>query len=103
MSHFSSIDLSLPCTEPSTAAVQRQRKLASAIEQGAARIVLVRHGETDWNVSKRLQGQWTGDPAPQLTGDGHAQAERLADHLKGAHPSAECIISSDLLRATQVR
>lgn len=81
--------------------MQRQRKRLQSLRP-AARLVLVRHGETDWNVSKRLQGQWTGHPAPSLTERGCAQATQLATYLAAIYPEAERIVSSDLLRAKQV-
>lgn len=59
------------------------------------RICLVRHGETDWNAERRLQGQLD----IPLNGNGRQQAARLADALKqAAHPFA-ALYSSDLQRA----
>jgi broad specificity phosphatase PhoE len=69
----------------------------------SAKLVFVRHGETDWNVTKRLQGQWTGHPSPTLTERGCAQAAQLAKYLAAKYPEAERIVSSDLLRARQVQ
>lgn len=54
---------------------------------------VVRHGETDWNVSHRIQG-WTDIALNQV---GCAQAERLGHHLEGIPFLA--ILSSDLQRA----
>jgi len=56
---------------------------------------VVRHGETDWNVSRRIQG-WTDIPLNVL---GQSQAERLAEKLQGI--PFQIVISSDLQRAYQ--
>jgi broad specificity phosphatase PhoE len=59
------------------------------------RLLLVRHGETDWNADGRLQGQ-TDRP---LSDFGREQARRLADEL--AAEDLEAIYSSDLSRARE--
>jgi broad specificity phosphatase PhoE len=59
------------------------------------RLVLVRHGETDWNAEGRYQGQ---SNVP-LNANGLAQAEALARRLSGERFDA--IYTSDLARATQ--
>lgn len=58
-----------------------------------ARLVVVRHGETVWNVGGRLQGH--GDS--ELSADGVAQARALAGGLAGGEYAA--LYSSDLGRA----
>ena len=58
-------------------------------------LLLVRHGETDWNADGRLQGQ-TNRP---LSDFGRQQARRLADEL--ATEDFEAIYSSDLARARE--
>lgn len=59
-------------------------------------ILLVRHGQSEWNAARRLQGQTAHVP---LTALGHAQALEAARALAPLRPGA--LISSDLLRATQ--
>lgn len=57
------------------------------------RIFLVRHGETDWNVAKRYQGQ-TDIP---LNDKGKMQAQKVAKRL--ASEKLAAIYASDLQRA----
>jgi len=58
-------------------------------------LLLVRHGETDWNAEGRLQGH-TDRP---LSDFGRRQARQLADELEGEE--IEAIYSSDLARARE--
>ena len=58
-------------------------------------LCLVRHGQTDWNLEGRYQGQ---SDVP-LNENGLAQAKSLTEQLKGQTFSA--IYSSDLMRARQ--
>jgi broad specificity phosphatase PhoE len=58
-------------------------------------LLLVRHGETDWNADGRLQGQ-TDRP---LNDFGRRQAQRLGEQLQGERLVA--IYSSDLARARE--
>lgn len=59
------------------------------------RLVLVRHGETEWN----REGRWMGQTDVPLNDKGLAQAEAAAQSLRGQ--PLEAIYSSDLLRARQ--
>ena len=59
------------------------------------RIVLIRHGETDWNVDGRYQGQ----ADPPLNKKGWLQARQLAEQLQGAKIGV--LYTSPLLRAKQ--
>jgi 2,3-bisphosphoglycerate-dependent phosphoglycerate mutase len=59
------------------------------------RILLARHGETDWN----REGRWQGHSDQPLNATGRAQADALARRLRGEPVSA--LYTSDLLRASQ--
>jgi broad specificity phosphatase PhoE len=59
-------------------------------------LLLVRHGQTEWNARGLMQGQTAHVPLTEL---GHAQAEAAAAELAGLGPGA--LVSSDLLRARQ--
>ncbi len=61
----------------------------------ATQLILIRHGETAWNVERRLQGHI--DIA--LNEHGEMQAHALGRALQ--HCNLEAVISSDLLRARQ--
>ncbi|GAA1864359.1 histidine phosphatase family protein [Asanoa iriomotensis] len=59
------------------------------------RLVLVRHGESHWNVEERYQGQEDSG----LTEVGRAQAEMAAEVLIDRYGAADLVLSSDLPRA----
>ncbi len=61
----------------------------------ARTLVLLRHGETDWNLTGRAQGH----ADVPLNATGHAQARAAARALAGF--GAVRLWSSDLIRATQ--
>jgi broad specificity phosphatase PhoE len=56
-------------------------------------LILVRHGETDWNAQLR----WQGNSDTQLNDAGREQARRLADELG----RVDALYSSDLARARE--
>lgn len=56
-------------------------------------LLLVRHGETDWN----RYGRWQGHSDTHLNELGREQAARLADELDGVH----VVYASDLARARE--
>lgn len=60
-------------------------------------ILLCRHGETSWNIERRIQGQ--NPAAPGLSQMGHRQAQRLAERLTTA--GVDVLVSSDLTRALE--
>lgn len=61
----------------------------------ASRVILWRHGRTEWNVVSRFQGQ-ADVPLDEM---GYEQAARAAEVLAGYQPSA--LYSSDLSRCYQ--
>jgi glucosyl-3-phosphoglycerate phosphatase len=59
-------------------------------------LVLLRHGRTDWNAARRIQGQADS----QLDELGHAQAEAVAPVLASLGPSVLWSSDSDRARST---
>ena len=57
------------------------------------RFIIVRHGETHWNVASRIQGHTDSE----LTATGQRQADALARRLE--RESFDSMVSSDLGRA----
>lgn len=98
---------------------QRRSKTLQALSDAATTFTLVRHGETDWNLEHRLQGQQY--PGPSLNANGKRQAAavwcswpilrhtcsayaptQVAAHLaQQQHAPIAAVYSSDLLRAQQ--
>ena len=62
---------------------------------GARRLILLRHGRTEWNHSRRAQGQ----ADVELDEAGHQQAKRAGELLVQLSPTR--LWSSDLRRAVQ--
>lgn len=58
------------------------------------RLVLLRHGETDFNATGRMQGHLDSE----LTANGFAQARASVPAVRAFHP--DVLLSSDLRRAT---
>ena len=67
-----------------------------SVEDIKTRIVLVRHGETRWNIEGRIQGYHSDSP---LTDNGHAQARAVGERL--AREGIDVLYSSDLGRTRQ--
>ncbi len=63
------------------------------MDQQVTRLVVIRHGETDWNAGQRVQGHTDIELNPL----GVWQAERMAEAL--ADEGVQAIYSSDLRRA----
>jgi probable phosphoglycerate mutase len=59
-------------------------------------LLLVRHGQSEWNAEGRMQGQTAHVP---LTALGHEQAAAAAEQVAARRPGA--LFSSDLARAVQ--
>jgi broad specificity phosphatase PhoE len=58
-----------------------------------ARLLLIRHGQSEWNAA----GRWQGWADPPLTAEGERQAAEVAAHL--ADHGFAAVITSDLQRA----
>ena len=57
------------------------------------KVIFIRHGQTEWNVTGRYQGQ----SDVKLTEEGRKQAEKLADNFPVA--KVDAVYASDLCRA----
>ncbi len=77
--------------------IQRSAEAAPAVQPTETLVYLVRHGETEWNVDKRFQGQ--GDVP--LSPTGLAQADKLARWMGSLPVHFSAIYSSDLQRSMQ--
>ena len=64
---------------------------------GVERVLLIRHGQTDWNAA----GRWQGFEEIPLNDQGWAQARALADYLCHNNGRINAVFSSDLIRAAQ--
>ena len=60
-------------------------------------LILIRHGETDWNRELRFQGHVD----VPLNATGHEQARRLASRLAAEQIQVDHLVSSDLIRTQQ--
>lgn len=72
---------------------ETERKSRPPVPGEACRVLVIRHGETDWNVGNRIQGQLDIG----LNAQGRWQAARLAEAL--ADEPLDAIYASDLQRA----
>lgn len=63
----------------------------------STRLLIIRHGETDWNVQARCQGHLD----IPLNETGHKQALAAAEKLALISPNCAALYSSDLTRALQ--
>lgn len=60
-------------------------------------LILIRHGETDWNRELRFQGHVD----VPLNATGHEQARRLAERLAAEKLVVDHLVCSDLIRTQQ--
>ncbi|XAR57817.1 Phosphoserine phosphatase [Bertholletia excelsa] len=67
---------------------------SGADESSFSEIVVIRHGETEWNITRRLQGQLD----VELNDTGRKQAAAVA-HRLSKEPTISLVYSSDLNRA----
>lgn len=63
----------------------------------AERVVLIRHGESQWNAA----GRWQGHAGPGLSARGHRQAALTARFLAGHESDVRMLVASDLPRVTE--
>ena len=71
---------------------------AAAAEVRVPRLLIWRHGRTEWNAGGRFQGQLD----PPLDETGRHQAVLAAPHLaSGLSPEETVVVSSDLSRAAE--
>lgn len=63
----------------------------------ADRVLLIRHGESQWNAV----GRWQGHGGPGLSPRGRRQAKVVADVVAAAEPQVRLIASSDLPRTVE--
>src|SRR5918995_24579 len=82
-------------TAPSSRCRPRCMVPPPLMAEGERRLVVLRHGRTEWNASQRIQGQL--DPA--LDELGHEQAAAVAPAVARLAPAV--LLSSDLRRARQ--
>ena len=68
-----------------------------SIMDGMTELILIRHGETDWNRELRFQGQVD----VPLNATGHEQARRLAERLGAERLAVDHLVCSDLIRTRQ--
>jgi probable phosphoglycerate mutase len=61
------------------------------------RVVLIRHGQSQWNA----EGRWQGHGGPGLTTRGRRQAALTARFLAAHESDVRIVISSDLARAIE--
>lgn len=60
-------------------------------------ICIIRHGQTDWNKLRKIQGQ-TDNP---LNDQGRAEARKVASHLLNNNPKWDYLYTSPLARALE--
>ena len=84
---------------PDTSGAPRRHESGSPAPRAVGTLWLVRHGESGWNVARRIQGQ--SPAAPGLTATGRSQAADAALELARSAPRANRIVASDLSRTAE--
>ena len=76
---------------------------ALPVLEGAARLVLVRHGVTDFTQARRMDGRGGADPALNATGRAQAgaAARAVAELVARSDPGPLRVVSSSLARAQE--
>ena len=71
--------------------------------EGSTRLVLVRHGVTDFTQARRMDGRGGADPALNATGRAQARAAAgaVAELLARSEPAPVRVVSSSLARARE--
>lgn len=82
-------------TQPRTTPTSGEEALPEYAVATGTQLLLIRHGETEWNRDRRIQGHTD----IELSDTGREQARRLA--LRLAREPVHALYSSDLLRAHQ--
>lgn len=68
---------------------------SSSVAHEVTRVLVVRHGQSEWNAL----GRWQGQADPPLTTLGRLQARQAGSLLASECPPFDLVISSDLERA----
>lgn len=63
----------------------------------AERVVLIRHGQSEWNAA----GRWQGQRGPGLSARGRRQAAKTATYLRARERDVRMLAGSDLARVTE--
>lgn len=66
-------------------------------ETSPSSVIVVRHGESEWNVL----GKWQGRADTRLTDAGRRQAAEAAHHVRSAGLAVARVVSSSLQRASE--
>jgi len=90
---FFALGYAIGYTVSSSAVKAEKYTFMPPLSEGYARIILVRHGETDWSVAGKLQGQ---KDIP-LNAKGIEEAKALAERLSLLRGEVAAIYSGDLI------
>lgn len=88
-------DQKSPKNQTSINSSRNQTKQNQPIEKKQTRLILVRHGQTEWNTQHRMQGH----ADIPLNEQGKAQAKTMAEQLREKGHAIKGVYASDLQRA----